>query len=848
MNGGGDAPGLVGRGGIWALLTALLDDPAPRAAILAGEAGIGKSALAAAFAAHARERGRPVATTNGADAAGEAYAGLRALLPVPESGDPLAMRAAACAALAAAPRTVLVVDDVDRLDPPSLDVLLTIASMISWGQLPATLLVAGRPELLPPELTGLAPQITVPALTDGEATRLLDLLTGAGQPAPAPSGGARLEILRRAAGNPLALHEFATRPAPPTGTVTHFFVERVRGLPPATLTALTLAAAGERHLAVLIRAAPATSPAVWQPAEDAGLITVTDATVRFRHPLVEYAVLHAAGPEARRAAHRLLAAATPAPRSLWHLAHAAAGPDPALAARLTAAAQHPDLDAVSAIGLLEQACALLPAPQRPPLLLDAAARAAAVGRVRWAAEIVSRAWSTLDRRETPRLEVALAALTSWTLTMSGRLREAGELLSTTMRGAQAPPVELIASAGFPAFLTGHSELSTALRHLLTAGDAVPLDSAGQLFSAAVVLGSEPVKEAVLRFREPVGPAEMGDAATAGAGALLVDEPEHALRLLRPAVRAVVEGAATGVYLGAPGAAGWALIDTGRWVEAEEILVPLLSSPVTAEAPLIRAGAFVQLAVIAWLRGHAQDADRLLGGAQQLMDVFGVPAFALRLRWARGLSAAADGDSGEAARLLTAAFEVAHDWRWLVLPDLVAAGREELPARPGWASERVRARLAAAEALREGDPGAAADGLEAVCGRTGAGRWPFERAVLGFHRAERLRRAQRPGEARTVLLDAADAFERLGASGWARRSRAELRTHTGSLARLSAQQLQIIRLAGEGLSNREIGERLSISPRTVGSHLYRVFPLLGVTNRTQLGVLLAGVADGRTMER
>ena len=53
----------------------------------------------------------------------------------------------------------------------------------------------------------------------------------------------------------------------------------------------------------------------------------------------------------------------------------------------------------------------------------------------------------------------------------------------------------------------------------------------------------------------------------------------------------------------------------------------------------------------------------------------------------------------------------------------------------------------------------------------------------------------------------------------------------------AQELQIARLAAEGLSNREIGTRLYLSHRTVGSHLYRVYPKLGVTSRAQLHTAL-----------
>jgi DNA-binding NarL/FixJ family response regulator len=45
------------------------------------------------------------------------------------------------------------------------------------------------------------------------------------------------------------------------------------------------------------------------------------------------------------------------------------------------------------------------------------------------------------------------------------------------------------------------------------------------------------------------------------------------------------------------------------------------------------------------------------------------------------------------------------------------------------------------------------------------------------------------------------------------------------------------MAAEGLTNREIGQRLYLSHRTISSHLHRIFPKLGVTSRSELRAAL-----------
>ena len=118
----------------------------------------------------------------------------------------------------------------------------------------------------------------------------------------------------------------------------------------------------------------------------------------------------------------------------------------------------------------------------------------------------------------------------------------------------------------------------------------------------------------------------------------------------------------------------------------------------------------------------------------------------------------------------------------------------------------------------------------------------------------LRRRKRHQEARPHLRLAQQFFDRLGAHPWRDRAHAELRAagetgpgspglgSPGPGAALTAQEWRIARLAAEGRSNREIGDRLALSPRTVGYHLYKTFPKLDITSRTQLPLALRELGD------
>jgi ATP/maltotriose-dependent transcriptional regulator MalT len=132
-------------------------------------------------------------------------------------------------------------------------------------------------------------------------------------------------------------------------------------------------------------------------------------------------------------------------------------------------------------------------------------------------------------------------------------------------------------------------------------------------------------------------------------------------------------------------------------------------------------------------------------------------------------------------------------------------------------------------------------------RPGIEVWPLLHGMTQFGYGAWLRRRRRVTESRTPLSTAESVFRTLGAPSRAEQAASELRA-TGwaadaqpaegddldDIARvLSPQQLTIARLAARGLSNRAIGEQLRLSPRTVASHLYQIFPKLGVSSRAQL---------------
>jgi DNA-binding CsgD family transcriptional regulator len=118
---------------------------------------------------------------------------------------------------------------------------------------------------------------------------------------------------------------------------------------------------------------------------------------------------------------------------------------------------------------------------------------------------------------------------------------------------------------------------------------------------------------------------------------------------------------------------------------------------------------------------------------------------------------------------------------------------------------------------------------------------FEQARTQLLYGAWLRRARRKADARPQLRAAVDYLDRTHATPWAQLARVELgatgvvtpRPDRAGLPRLTPQERQVARLAAQGLSNRDIAAQLFLSPRTVGYHLYKAYPKLGVTSRSEL---------------
>jgi ATP/maltotriose-dependent transcriptional regulator MalT len=285
-----------------------------------------------------------------------------------------------------------------------------------------------------------------------------------------------------------------------------------------------------------------------------------------------------------------------------------------------------------------------------------------------------------------------------------------------------------------------------------------------------------------------------------------------------------------------------------------------------QARYVPAAKLVQAIAVAEL-GDDEVAERLIGEVEVVLLPMGANPLLSLAALARGRKELAAGRVAEAHENLARIFDpadVAHQpfVRGRVLADLAeaaAAGGGSVDVARGYVAEwqeiaaatkapHLEVQLAYATAILADDDVAEESFHAAI--RAGTAGWPSYAARTQLAYGAWLRRQRRVAESRAPLREAAQSFDALGLLCFAERARRELRA-TGETTRrrvpeawsqLSPQELQIAQLAAEGLSNRQIGERLYLSHRTVGSHLYRLFPKLGVTSRAQLRDALTAGGD------
>jgi len=851
------AGGLIGRDSELSQLCRLIDPPPIASAVraLLGEPGMGKTALLAAVTEAARPAGLRVLSVAGRESERDlAFAGLHQLLrpvlarvpalpgrqaqallgafgiaPEPVPPDPLLTGIAVLtllSGLADDGPLLVVVDDAQWLDRASLDALVFAARRLESE--PLVLLLGGRAPV------GDLPELVLRPLTPAASGALLDA-----QPRP-PLGPAREVVLAQAAGNPLALIElakaiaddpaagrgWAAEPMPPPQRLGTVLSAQVDALPPGTRAALLLAAVGDL---------PGLDPAALAPAERAGLIRVDASGVRFAHPLVRAAVYHGVPFATRAAAHRRAAAALRdrPDRRAWHLAAAALEPDERVAALLEQTADQARRrgGTAAAARALERAAALSPIEtDQARRLLAASALAQTAGQADWVRDLAER---VLALTADPGPARAARERIGWAQVWSGDHAAALEtLLSAGSRTA----------LGFAATVAYQSGTPADRAAVLLALDRTPAPSAAL---------RQWVRACAESFagRLPFVPAG-GDAVVAGSAAWLLEETEQAVRLLREALDRLRAPGTRGGSGGALSALQWACFDAGRWDEAlavareaRDIAAAYRLGPVGASAGLL-------VATVSAMRGEHDQVHDLLAGA--MTDEY--RSSAARARHTAGMAALAQGNVAAAyaqfRHLFTDGEALHHRVSYLGIADLAAAAErtgQRRPAERALASvpadcgPRLRQIVGRARGLL-GEPSCYETALADPAGE----RWPFERAQLRLDHGEWLRRQRRINDAKPVLAAALETFRRLRAQPWAARAEAELRacgvsTPAGpdadALAELTAQQREIVILAGRGLTNAEIADRLFLSPRTVASHLYRSYPKLGVSGRHQLRDLI-----------
>jgi DNA-binding CsgD family transcriptional regulator len=776
-----------------------------------------------------------------------------------------------------------VIDDAQWLDRASAQALGFVARRL-LAESALMLFAAREPNDL---LTGL-PELVVERLSDDDARKLLASVIPGRLDGPVAD-----QLLAETRGNPLALLEL-TRGLSSAQLAGGFglpgavsvpsrieerFTQRLEVLPEDTRRLLLLAAAepaGDRML--LRRAAEGLGIAgpVLEPAASAGLVEI-DRGVRFRHPLVRSAVYRAATPQQRRLVHRALAEGTDRradpDRRAWHLAAATTGLDEDVAVELERAAGR----ARARGGLAAAAAFLARGASLTPDPATRAERALAAAEIHLAAgslDDAQRMLAVADEGPLSDLERGRADL----------LR--ARIAFASSHSGDAPPLLLDAARR----LHGIDVASARDTYLEALAAAMFAGRFGRPGSGVIDVAS-----AARAAPTPVGPPRPSDVLLDGLTALFTDGLAPAVPILRRAHRAFDADQLPPEQLRwlwlASASAQHIWDDRYALALADRHVRLTREADALGELPL----ALTQRVFVHVLAGELGAAEALVGEIHAAMESIGgalVPYAAVALAAFQGREAEAaaliergrsDGSQrgegvgltvldwaeavlgnglGRYAHARTVALRVVDhpqdisSSNWGAVELIEAAARSGRPESALAAQRRlvrtteicgtdwalgIRAR---SSALLADDASAEDLHVEAV-ERLQRSRVRIELARAHLLYGEWLLGERRRVDARERLRTAHEMFTAMGAKGFAGRAERALWA-TGERVRerrvdtrqeLNHQEAQVARLARDGLSNAEIGERCFISQHTVAYHLRRVFGKLGITSRDELSQAL-----------
>nr|WSX75317.1 AAA family ATPase [Streptomyces sp. NBC_00899] len=771
---------------------------------------------------------------------------------------------------------LVVAEDAHWLDRPSADVIAFVARRLA-GEPLAVLATVREGHHDPFADTGL-PELRLGPLPADASRRLLEQQAG-----DLPLR-IRDRILQTARGNPLALLELpaAVRQSdgtdgplhshlPTSARLERAFAARLPDIPPATRAVLlALAADGGCRLPELLAAAARITGALpgveaIEPAVAAGLVTADGPAVRFRHPLVASAVYQNAALTERIATHAALAAVLAAEpdRAVWHRATAAMGPDPQITDDLLAFADRAVArGALSvAVDALERAATLAPT--------DADRAAQLLRAAELACNLPDRKTKTAALLDSTRLidlgakDQARRAL----LEELAGLRPADDPLFTrtlvghALAARQANELELSRNLLWAAALRCWMHSSSAELRSWFAATVADLDPRMEDCNAVLVLAClQPIErgravlERAARIREqsPFDPLQMSHAIAIEG--LLGEYPSVAAAMAATASHIRDQGRA---MMLARFLSVWARADiwVGQWDRSLDNSRECERLATAIDEPVWRLMALGHRITIAAHRSQHDEAQAL--GQEILTDRHLTPYLRAVAHRALGINALTAGHAHEAfdrlARLFDPTDPVHHySIELFTIAELADAARtagrvpearptldrlEPLTAHTTAAAFRISVNHARAHLAPDHQVEAL---LTTALAAPGLADWPYHRARLHLTYGQHLRRTRRTTESRPHLRLALDLLQPLGATYWAGQARSELRA-TGDPspetapgpATLTPQEVRIARLAAQGLTNRDIGRHLHMSHRTVGAHLYKIFPKLGITSRNQL---------------